>query len=60
VVWQNPNTNAQYEVTPVRTVQTPRGSCREYTTKAVISGKKETVYGYACRQPDGTWQEEKK
>jgi surface antigen len=59
-VWQNPNTNSQYEVTPVRTVQTSRGACREYTTKAVINGKKETVYGYACRQPDGTWQEEKR
>jgi surface antigen len=60
VVWQNPNTHAQYEVIPTRTVQTSRGACREYTTKAVINGKKETVYGYACRQPDGTWQEEKK
>lgn len=60
VVWQNPNTNTQYEVTPVRTVQTTSGACREYTTKAVINGKKETVYGYACRQPDGTWQEEKR
>jgi len=53
-------THAQYEVIPTRTVQTSRGACREYTTKAVINGKKETVYGYACRQPDGTWQEEKK
>jgi len=30
--------------------------CREYKTR--IDGKQEEIYGYVCRQPDNTWQEE--
>jgi surface antigen len=54
--WKNPDTGVAYEMTPTRTVETPTGPCREYTMDAVIGGKKETVYGTACRQPDGTWR----
>ncbi len=55
--WQNPNTGNTYTVTPTNTYQNNTGTyCREYTTKAVINGKTETVYGNACRQPDGSWQ----
>lgn len=57
VGWTNPNTNTQYEVTPTRTYQTSAGTyCREFSTTAVIDGERETVYGTACRQPDGSWQ----
>ncbi len=57
VAWTNPNSNTQYEVTPTRTYQNSAGTyCREFATTAVIDGKKETVYGTACRQPDGSWQ----
>ncbi|WP_260291347.1 RT0821/Lpp0805 family surface protein [Sedimenticola hydrogenitrophicus] len=54
--WQNPDSGHSYEVTPTRTFQTASGPCREYTTEAVIDGRRETVYGTACRQPDGSWQ----
>lgn len=55
--WHNAQTGAQYEVVPVRNVKI-RGNryCREYRTYANIGGKREQVYGKACRQPDGSWK----
>ena len=47
----------QYAVTPVSTQQISDNSyCREYTTTGVIGGKAESLYGRACRQPDGSCQ----
>ena len=54
--WINPDTGVQYSVTPTRTYDTAAGPCREFTTKAIIGGKRETVFGTACRQADGSWQ----
>ncbi|MFN3565378.1 MAG: RT0821/Lpp0805 family surface protein [Burkholderiaceae bacterium] len=54
--WRNPDTGNVYTVTPTRTVETAQGPCREYTIDAVIGGKKERVFGTACRQPDGSWR----
>jgi len=54
--WINPDTGVQYSVTPTRTYDTATGPCREFTTKAIIGGKRETVFGTACRQADGSWQ----
>jgi surface antigen len=54
--WQNPDTGHQYTVVPTRTYDASTGPCREYTVDAVIGGKKEKVYGTACRQPDGSWK----
>ncbi|RME33077.1 MAG: glycine zipper 2TM domain-containing protein [Gammaproteobacteria bacterium] len=56
VSWTNPDSGSQYAVTPTKTYETSSGPCREYTTEAIIGGKRETIYGTACRQPDGTWQ----
>lgn len=57
VVWQDAERNAEYDVTPTRTYQSPSGQyCREYETKIVIDGRVENAYGTACRQPDGSWQ----
>lgn len=55
--WQNARTGTCYTVTPTQNV-TIQGNpyCREYRTTAVIGGKKQQVYGTACRQPDGSWQ----
>lgn len=55
--WTNDKTNTAYTVVPVRNV-TYDGNpyCREYRTTAIIAGKKQQVYGTACRQPDGAWQ----
>lgn len=54
--WRNPDTGNRYAVTPVRTYETSSGPCREYTIDAIIGGRKEKVYGTACRQPDGSWK----
>lgn len=55
--WHNPDTGNAGQVTPERTYQTASGQyCREYTQQATIAGKKQTTYGTACRQPDGSWK----
>jgi surface antigen len=54
--WVNPDTRNQYTVTPTRTFDAAAGPCREYTVQAVVGGRPETVYGTACRQPDGSWK----
>ncbi len=54
--WRNPDTGNQYTVVPTRTYETPSGPCREYTIDAVVGGRKQQVYGTACRQPDGSWK----
>jgi len=56
VTWHNPDTGSNYAVTPTNTYDTASGPCREYTTEATIDGRRETIYGTACRQADGTWQ----
>lgn len=57
IAWHNPNSSQQYTVTPVSTYKADDGQyCREYTTTAVIGGKRQQTYGHACRQPDGSWQ----
>ena len=53
--WRNPDTMNEYAVTPTRTYAEDARPCREYTTEAWIDGRRETVYGTACRQADGTW-----
>ena len=54
--WQNPDTGNSYTVIPTKTYEADGAPCREYTIDAVIGGRKEKVYGTACRQPDGSWK----
>jgi surface antigen len=54
--WSNPDTGAQYTVTPTRTYEASTGPCRDYTVDATVDGKPEKVQGSACRQPDGSWK----
>ncbi|WP_303907984.1 glycine zipper 2TM domain-containing protein [Thiohalomonas denitrificans] len=54
--WRNPDSGVEYEFTPTRTFETRQGPCREYRVEAYVGGEKETVYGTACRQPDGSWE----
>ena len=57
VSWNDTDNGSTYTVTPVRTYQASENRyCREYQTDAIIGGKKQQVYGTACRQPDGSWQ----
>lgn len=55
--WQNAKTGASYTVTPTRNLSVDGNPyCREYRTTAIIAGKKQQMYGTACRQPDGSWK----
>lgn len=54
--WRNPDSGNQYTVKPTKTYYKNNQACREYTTTAWIGGKKENVYGKACRQSDGSWK----
>jgi surface antigen len=55
--WHNANTGAAYQVVPTKNVSIDGNQyCREYRTTADIGGRKQQVYGTACRQPDGSWQ----
>lgn len=54
--WRNPDTGHEYEITPTETYETPSSPCLESVLEAMIGGGPETVYGTACRQPDGSWK----
>ena len=54
--WQNPNSGNSGTITPTRTFQEAGTYCREYQQTVVINGQKQTAYGSACRQPDGSWK----
>jgi surface antigen len=55
--WHNPDTGNTYTVTPTHTYTNPRGqACREYSTTAIIGGKRQQIYGTACRTSDGSWK----
>lgn len=54
--WKNPDSGNEYALVPTRTYDAPSGPCREYTLDASVGGKKEKIFGTACRQSDGSWQ----
>jgi surface antigen len=57
VSWSDPESGNRYAVTPLRTYPASADRyCREYQTDAIIGGKRQQVYGTACRQPDGSWK----
>lgn len=56
VRWQNPDNGNTYAVQPTKTYYSHQQPCREYTTRALIGGKSQEVYGRACRQGDGSWK----
>lgn len=57
VTWTNPDTGADYTVTPTRTYQRENGQyCRDFKTWGWIDGYEEELHGTACRASDGTWR----
>jgi surface antigen len=56
--WRNPDSGAQYAVTPTRTYSAKGEPCRDFTVDATVDGKAEKVQGTACRQQDGSWKTE--
>ena len=51
---QNEPTPALQAPVTTLVVDTPP-ACQEYTKLVTIGGETQTIYGTACRQPDGTW-----
>lgn len=57
VTWTNPDTGADYAVTPTRTYQRENGQyCRDFKTWGWIDGYEEELHGTVCRASDGTWR----
>ena len=56
VGWQNPDTNIPYQMTVTNTSSNSGSHCRQYQTVGIVEGRKETMVGTACRQPNGTWK----
>jgi surface antigen len=57
ITWNNPESGNSGTITPVRDGRSSNGRyCREYSQSIVVDGRKETGYGTACQNPDGTWQ----
>jgi surface antigen len=54
--WRNPDTGNYGRVIPVTTYRQNGQYCREFTQEIFIGGEKQTGYGRACRQPDGSWE----
>lgn len=54
--WRNPDSGNQYTVMPTRTYESAGTPCREFTVDGMIGGRKEKIYGTACRQADGSWR----
>ena len=54
--WKNPDSGNYGRVIPVATYRQNGQYCREFTQEIFIGGEKQTGYGRACRQPDGSWE----
>ena len=54
--WKNPDTGAQYTMTPTKTYEAANGPCRDFTVDGNVDGKPEKISGTACRQQDGSWK----
>jgi surface antigen len=58
ITWNNPQSGNSGTFTPVRDGTAANGAyCREFQQTATVAGQRQQVYGTACRQPDGTWQQ---
>jgi surface antigen len=55
--WSNPDNSTGGQMTPVSSMQTADGTCREYEKSVVIDGKVEQAKGTACRNSEGHWVE---
>lgn len=57
VGWVNPDTRAEYTVTPVSNYNNRAGqTCRDYTSEVNIDGRRQTSTGTACKDSGGNWR----
>ena len=56
--WVNPRTGVVGTFTEAAARSDTSGrECREYSFTAQIAGSQQEIFGVACREPDGSWQE---
>jgi len=53
--WTNFNTNTHWQMEVTQQYPESGYYCREFQTVAIIEGKRETLVGRACRDPNGMW-----
>ncbi len=57
VAWHNPNTNINYQVTPINFYQSGGLDCRLFTTQAKLgNGRISSYESDACLHDDGVWR----
>jgi surface antigen len=57
VTWSDPD-GRQYRVVPLEAYEDHRGrTCRNYRTTASFGSRDQQLYGTACRDADGNWQQ---
>jgi surface antigen len=57
IAWNNPQSGNSGYIVPVRDGTSSSGRyCREYQQTIIVGGQKQSGYGTACRQPDGSWE----
>ncbi len=57
ISWSNPQSGNHGTYTPRRDGYSSSGRyCREYQQDIVVGGKRQSGYGTACQQPDGSWE----
>jgi surface antigen len=54
--WTNPDTGAEWAMTPTRTYRDGERPCREFETVVRVDGEAHQVDGVACRNDDGEWE----
>lgn len=54
--WRNPDNGHYGEVIPKRTYRRDSYDCRDFEHTVYIDGRRQTMTGTACRNPDGTWR----
>ena len=56
VPWENPNTGAGGNITPLALYSEGRQSCRDFLASYVHGGAQDWLQGSACRTGSGTWE----
>ncbi len=57
VPWQNPNTGASGNITPLATAYSEGGlPCRDFLSSYVRGGSQDWLQGAACRSAGGAWE----
>jgi surface antigen len=54
--WTNPDTGADWAMTPTRTFEDGTRPCREFETVVRVEDEAHVVDGVACRNDDGEWE----